>query len=102
MIHKIHEYNNQRNLKASHCSASGSGCQRRNNPRSRFCTKHMVAYHRYGHPLGHSVIRAASPETKELARMLLKQVRRYVPLEQLQAMFISLLEGSDLPATEAL
>ena len=52
----------------------------------------MVAYHRYGHPLGHSVISAASPETKQLARTLLKQVRRHVPLEQLQAMFMSLLD----------
>jgi len=29
--------------------------------------------------------------------MLLKQVRRYVPLEQLQAMFISLLEVQTCP-----
>ena len=90
MLHKIREYNNQRNLKAPYCSALGCRC--RNNPRSRFCTRHMVAYHRYGHPLGHSVISAVSPETKQLARTLLKQVRRHVPLEQLQATFMSLLE----------
>jgi len=90
MVYKIHEYNNQRNLKAPYCSAPG--CHRRNNPRSRFCTRHMVAYHRYGHPLGHSVISAASPETKELTRTLLKQVRQHVPLEQLQALFMSFLE----------
>ena len=52
----------------------------------------MVAYHRYGHPLGHSVISAASPETKQLARTLLKQVRQHVPLEHLQAMFMSFLD----------
>ena len=52
----------------------------------------MVAYHRYGHPLGHSVISAASPETKQLARTLLKQVRQHVPLEHLQEMFMSFLD----------
>ena len=52
----------------------------------------MVAYHRYGHPLGHSVVSAASPETKQLARTLLKQVRKHVPREQLQSLFMSLLE----------
>ena len=52
----------------------------------------MVAYHRYGHPLGHSVTSTASPETKELTRTLLKQVRQHVPLEHLQAMFLSFLD----------
>ena len=90
VVHKIREYNNRRNLKAPYCSAPS--CRHRNNPRSRFCTRHMIAYHRYGHPLGHSVISAASPETKQLARTLLKQVRQHVPLEQLQSLLMSLLE----------
>ena len=90
MVHQIREYNNQRNLKTPYCSAPS--CRHRNNPRSRFCTRHMVAYHRYGHPLGHSVVSAAPPETKQLARTLLKQVCRHVPLEHLQAMFMSFLE----------
>ena len=90
VVHKIHEYNNQRNLKTPYCSAPS--CRHCNNPRSRFCTRHMVAYHRYGHPLGHSVISAASPETKQLARALLKQVRQHVPLEHLHSLFMSFLD----------
>jgi len=54
----------------------------------------MVAYHRYGHPLGHSVTSTASPETKDLTRTLLKQVRQHVPLEHLQSLFMSLLDFS--------